>query len=82
MKALTYGSTLQFSTSVGGEIGSFNQNFKKQQTQQHFINLNPLKLKRHRTLNLVPAHVSEDSNGEWLWVIWFFQIKVFALFTA
>lgn len=63
MKALTYGSTLQFSTSVGGEIGSFNQNFKKQQTQQHFINLNPLKLKRHRTLNLVPAHVSEDSNA-------------------
>ncbi|KAL9446356.1 hypothetical protein AB3S75_014092 [Citrus x aurantiifolia] len=63
MKALTYGSTLQFSTSVGGEIGSFNQNCRRQQTQQHFINLNPLKLKRHRTLNLVPAHVSKDSNA-------------------
>lgn len=67
MKALTYGSTLQLSASVGGEksnlIGFFNQNCKKQQTQQHFINLNALKLKRHRTLNLVPTHVSKDSNA-------------------
>lgn len=68
MKALAYGSTLQLSASVGGEksnlIGFFNQNCKKQQTQQHSINLNALKLKRHRTLNLVPTQVSKDSDGE------------------